>query len=437
MKMNEANVALAKIPIITTSGPFRGKRLDRMRFLSKYGILIVLMLIPILGIFRIDVSSGFIVLDRQIWFSDFNIVFGFWLTLACMAIMFYSTVGTAFCGWVCPQNTFSTLMDNLTKKLLGKRALVDWENLTSKIAEKKNNPLNWLLLTVSVFATALVVAFLPLMYFIPPDAIWAFITFTPTESFSGSLYWIYGVFVSIAAVNLGVVRHYVCRFMCIYRMWQYLFKTSDALHIDYDETRKQDCEKCNYCVKACMVEIDPRSTATFDSCTNCGACISACDELHLKKEEPGLLKFGFGQRRDKEIIAQHSISTLKQRSRWVLSVMSIGLVLFVYGLISYEPYHLAVYKSDAHQGNQIDEYRINVANKIYGPGEVIISVEGLKPEEYKITGNKLSFESVGRKDIFINVNSSLSSGLHSFIVRVASKDGWHDQVRLQHFVTNG
>ena len=433
----KANEALAKIPIITTSGPFRGQGLERMRFLSKYGILIVLLLIPILGIFRIDVSSGFVVLDRQIWFSDFHIVFGFWLAFACMAIMFYSTVGTAFCGWVCPQNTFSSLMDDLTKKLLGKRAVVDWEDLKSKVSGKKNKAINWILLTLGVFATAMVVSFLPLMYFIPPDAIWAFVTFTPTESFSGSLYWIYGVFVSIAAVNLGVVRHYVCRFMCIYRMWQYLFKTSDALHIDYDETRKQDCEKCNYCVKACMVDIDPRSTATFDSCTNCGACISACDELHSKKEEPGLLKFRFGQRRNKEVIAQHSIATLKQRSRWVLSVMSLGLALFIYGLVNYEPYHLAVYKSDAYQGNQINQYRINVANKTYHPGKVTITIEGLKPDEYKITGTQLTFDSVGRDDIFIDVNSTLSPGLHSFIVRAESKDGWKEHVRLQHFVTSG
>lgn len=432
----KANEALAKIPVVTSTGPFRGQNLERMRFLSKYGILIVLMLIPILGIFRIDVSSGFVVLDRQIWFSDFYIVFGFWLAFACGAIMFYSTVGTAFCGWVCPQNTFSGLMDSLTKKLLGKRAVVDWENLKSKIAGNKNKLTNWLLLIVSVLCTAMIVSFLPLMYFIPPDAIWAFVTFSPTESFSNSLYWIYGVFVSLAAVNLAVVRHYVCRFMCIYRMWQYLFKTSDSLHIDYDETRKQDCEKCNYCVKACMVDIDPRSTATFDSCTNCGACISACDELHAKKGEPGLLSFSFGKRRNKEIIAQHSIATLKQRSRWVLSVMALGILLFIFGLVNYEPYHLAVYKSDKHQGDQIHEYRVNVANKIFGPGEVTISLEGLKPEEFKLSNSIISFDDAGREDVFVNVNSSLKPGLHSFIIRAESKDGWKDHVRLQHFVTD-
>jgi len=149
------------------------------------------------------------------------------------------------------------------------------------------------------------------------------------------------------------------------------------------------------------------------------------------------LKFKFGRRRNKEIIAQHSISTLKQRSRWVLSVMALGLFLFVYGLVQYEPYHLAVYKSDKHQGDQIHEYRVNVANKIYGPGEVSISVDGLKPEEFQLSSNKISFDDVGRGDVFVNVNSALEAGLHSFIVHVESKDGWKDHVRLQHFVTGG
>ncbi len=431
----KANDALAKIPVVVTSSPFRGQNLARLRLLSKYGILLVLILIPVLGIFRIDLSSGFVVLDRQIWFSDFYIVFGFWLAFASSAILFYSTVGTAFCGWVCPQDTFSGLMDGLTKKLLGKRAVVDWEELKTKVSGKKNRLINWFLLGLGVLVSAMLVSLIPLMYFISPDAIWAFITLSPNEHFSSSLYWIYGVFVSLAAVNLAVVRHYVCRFMCIYRMWQYLFKTSDALHIDYDETRSADCEKCNYCTKACMVDIDPRSTGIYDSCTNCGACITACDELHAKKNESGLLGFRFGQRRNKEVIAQHSISTLKQRSRWVAFSLILGLMLFGFGLMNYDNYHFSAYKSDIDQGTQIHQYRISIANKAYAAGKVKIRIEGFEPGEYKLSRSNVSFDGVGRADVFVNVSKTLAPGLRSFIVHVESNDGWKDQVRLQHFVT--
>ncbi|MDH5256381.1 MAG: 4Fe-4S binding protein [Gammaproteobacteria bacterium] len=432
----KANESLAKIPVVQAA-TYKPDGLQWKRAASKYGFILVLLLIPILGIFRIDVSSGFIFMGRQIWFADFFVVFGFWLALACTAILFYSTVGTAFCGWVCPQNTFSGIMDNITTKLLGKRALIDWEGKNSKIANKKNKPLNWFLLVVQTILISMLVAFIPLMYFISPGAIWSFVTFQVNEDIPSSLYWIYSVFVFILAVNFGVVRHYFCRYMCVYRMWQFLFKTTHGLHLEYDESRKADCEKCNYCVTSCMVDIDPRNTNTYDSCTNCGACITACNSVHAKKKEPGLLKLKFGKRSNKEDLAARSIASLPERMGWVLPVWMLGVGLFAWGLFVYEPYHLAVYKSESGQGSQISEYRINIANKIYRQGDVEISIHGIDDKFYALSKNKMSFDSVGRQDSFVTLGSGLSKGLHSFIVKVESKDGWKQQIRMQHFVNNG
>jgi len=434
MKINQT---LSKIPVVAVSRPKSGS-LDMKRHISKITVIVVLLLIPILGIFRIDVSSGFVILDKQIWFSDFFIVFGFWLALACTAIMFYSTVGTAFCGWVCPQNTFSNLMDSITKKLLGKRAVIDWENKGSVVANKKNKALNWFLLISQIILISMVVALLPLIYFISPGAIWAFLTFQEHDTISNSLYWIYAVFVFITAINLGVVRHYFCRYMCVYRMWQFLFKTSDTLHIDYDESRKADCEKCNYCETVCMVDIDPTKTQTFDSCTNCGACISACNQIHEKQNQPGLLKFKFGKRRNKEVLGQRSISSFAQRARVVTPVMLLGLGMYVWGHMQYEPFHMAVYKSEKHQGDQISEYQINIANKLYEPGSVEIEVLGLDEGAYDITSRGHSFDDVGRFDSFVTVKDTLEPGLHSFIVVASSKERqWEKRIRMKHFVKRG
>ncbi|MDH3325219.1 MAG: 4Fe-4S binding protein [Gammaproteobacteria bacterium] len=432
----KANESLVKIPVVQAI-TYKPDGFQWKRRASKYGFILLLLLIPILGIFRIDVSSGFIFMGREIWFGDFFVVFGFWLALACTAIIFYSTVGTAFCGWVCPQNTFSTIMDNLTTKLLGKRAVIDWEGKSGKIANKKNKPLNWLLLVIQTVLISMLVSFIPLMYFIPPDAIWSFVTFQVNESIPSSLYWIYTVFVFIAAVNFGVVRHYLCRYMCVYRMWQFLFKTTDGLHLDYDETRKAECEKCNYCVTSCMVDIDPRNTNTFDSCTNCGACVTACNSLHVKNGVPGLLKLKFGKRRNKVTLAQRSMASLPERIRWVLPVWGLGVGLFIWGLISYQPYHLAVYKSDKDQGSQIFEYRINVAHKIYEPGEVKVTIVGLDEKLFTLSNDRIVFESVSRQDLFVQIKPGLSKGLHSFIVKAESKDGWTRLMRMQHFVNNG
>jgi len=435
----KANDLLGKIPVVDAAGQnvYKQDGLKWKRAASKYGFILILLLIPILGIFRIDVSSGFIFMGREIWFGDFFVVFGFWLALASTAILFYSTVGTAFCGWACPQNTFSTIMDNITTKLLGKRAVIDWEGKSGKVANKKNNPLNWSFLVLQTILISMLVAFIPLMYFIPPEAILAFVTFQPSDVMPGSLYWIYTVFVFIIAVNFGVVRHYFCRYMCVYRMWQFLFKTTDGLHLDYDESRKADCEKCNYCVTACMIDIDPRNTTTYDSCTNCGACVTACNSIHEKKGKPGLLKLTFGKRRNKKILAQRSMATLPERVRWVLPVWALGAGMFAWGLVSYQPYHLAVYKSEKDQGAQISEYRVNIAHKIYEAGEVKLSVAGLDKKYYSLSNNELSFDSVGREDAYVEINPGLPAGLHHFIVKAESINGWKRQIRMQHFVNNG
>lgn len=433
----KANETLAKIPVHTESQVVPNDRLKWYRKASKSIALLAIILIPLLGIFRIDVSSGFVVLDRQVWFSDFFLVFGLWLAMACTFILFYSSVGTAFCGWVCPQNSFSNFMDSITTKLLGKRAVIDWESSASKIAARKNKIGNWILLIIQVFATAMVAAMIPLIYFIPPDAIWSFVTLQPHELISGSIYWIYAVFVFMTVVNLAVVRHFFCRYMCVYRMWQFLFRTNDSLHIDYDESRKADCEKCNYCVTSCMVDIDPRKTETFDSCTNCGACISACDVLHKKKNEKGLLSFKFGKRRNKENLAQRSIASLKNRVGWVLPVWFLGMGMFVWGLISYNPYHMVVYKSDKDQGDQISEYRIHLANKLYEEGGLKLSVIGLEKDNYQLSNEEVHLGEVGRFDAFILLNDKLPPGLHSFIVEAESKDGWNEKVKVQHFVKSG
>ena len=433
----KAQEALAKIPVISAAR--QPDRLVWARLASQVGAVLILILVPLTGLFRIDVASGFVVLDRQIWFSDFHIVFGFWLAIACFFIAMYSTVGTAFCGWACPQNTFSTVANWLTSKHLGKRAVIDWESKAkAKVADRKNTWSNWSLLFAKLLVLSLFLAVLPILYFVPPEAVWAFLTFRDDVRLPGSLYWIYAVFVFIVFVNLAVVRHFVCRYMCIYRIWQFLFKTGETLHVEFDASRADECAKCNYCVTSCMVEIDPRKTETFDSCTNCGACISACDRLHVKKGEPGLLSFRLGKRTGQVVNLSRSVAQLGTRVGWVLVALSIGLSLFVWGLLNYDSYRLAVYKSEAAQGNQMHEYQIKIAHKLFRAGDVKIVVEGLPAEAYALTGNSLHFDSVGWQGQLLNVKSgSLEPGLHSILVRVESADGWKDSYRIQHLVTKG
>jgi len=436
MSFMKANESLARIPVVSQT-----KYTDKLKIsrkMTQIGFILMIILIPALGIFRIDVSSGFVVLDRQIWFSDFLIVFGFWLAIACTFILLYSMVGTAFCGWLCPQNTFSSLADKMTSRLLGKRAVIDWEsNTEATVAKNKDHWQNWLKLVLQLVAVSMLVGLIPLFYFVPAEAVWSFVTLQDDARLAGSLHWIYTVFVFIILINFAVVRHYLCRYMCIYRMWQFLFKTNDTLHLEYDESRSDECAKCNYCVTQCMVDIDPRKTNTFDSCTNCGACVSACDSLKAKDSQKGLLRLKFGSRKQAKIASYIPLASIQRRAGWVLPVWVLGASLFVWGLLSYDPYHLAVYKSEIAHGDQIKQYRVHLANKMYQPGRIKVSVQGLPEGAYQITHEVAQFDTVGRQDVWINIQGDIHPGLHTFTVKAESDDGWTDSYRVQHFVKQG
>lgn len=434
--MSSDNTTFKGIPIVT-GGNKAAPRLEWIRFAIRSGAIAALILIPILGIFRVDLSAGFVVLGYQIWFGDFFIVFGFWLTVACLLILAYSSLGAVFCGWACPQNTVSTWANKVTSKLLGKRAILNWgdDATSARVSAGKNKAVNWAALVARLLVMSMTVALIPLLYFLPAGAMWSFVTLQADPRFTGSLYWIYFVFTFIAFVNISVMRHYVCRYMCIYRIWQYLFKTRDTLHIFYDASRSGDCVKCGYCETVCPVDINPRDTLTYDSCINCGECITACDGLPKHRETGGLLSFRFGKRTDKEEIhSRVQLTSLFRRASWVFPVFMLALGIFTWGIAHYQSVHMSVYRADILHGDRIQDYRIHIANKKFAPEQVSIKVTGLPEEMFDLETGSVSFTDASRRDVNLHISDTLVSGLYTINVVAESVTGWNDSYRIQHFV---
>lgn len=268
------------------------------------------ILIPASGLMRIDPGAGaLVVLDRQVWFADFFLIAGLWIMLASALIMLYSLAGTVFCGWVCPQNIVSEWANFVTKKFLGRRAKVELDGSAPSVAVTKDRALNWILLGLSLLGASLVVAIVPLFYFYPPSTVWSFVTWRSDPLLASSLHYIYFVFVLIIFLDVAFIRHFWCRFACVYRVWQHSFRTRETLHVEYDASRSASCSKCSYCVSSCFIEIDPRKTIVYDSCINCGECVDACNRLHQKSGEAGLLSFAFGESLQKKRRARAFVTT--------------------------------------------------------------------------------------------------------------------------------
>lgn len=429
----------------TTTIPFPGaiqpgRRLHRMRRLVQAATIMLALIVPISGLFRIDPMAGaFVVLDRQVWFADFHIVIGLWLTISSLLVVTYSFVGTAFCGWSCPQNTLSEWANKMTHKWLGKRAEVSLDASPFQVSAGKNKWLNWFILGSLFMLVAMVSALVPLLYFYPPDVIASFITFRDDARLAPSLYWIYTIFALIMLLNISFIRHFWCRFMCVYRVWQHSFKTRETLRIVHDKQQTDECAHCNFCVSHCVVEIDPRQTATYDSCINCGECITACEQIRgARKTGASLLHFEVGaEHRDQRIRGGKNVGSILNRAPWALLLAGFGLAMFAWGIYHYQPHHMSVYRAETLQGDTLVDYRINIANKLYRPARFTIQVEGLPAGSYQLAHDEVVFTSTGRQNVALRLSEELTHGLHPFIVRLTADDGWQSYFRVQHFAAGG
>ena len=408
----------------------------RRRRIVQLVTLVLIILIPLSGLFRIDAIAGaMVVLDRQIWFADFFLVFGLWIFLATLMVFLYSVAGTVFCGWVCPQNTIAEWANFMTRKFLGKRAEVSLDGAPVRVTASKDRALNWVVLALCFTGAAMVVALVPMLYFYPPRAVGSFVALRADPQLAGSLYWIYGVFVLIVLLDITVLRHFWCRFICVYRVWQHSFKTRQTLHIAYDASRSADCEGCNYCVTQCFIDLDPRSTDVFDSCINCGECVDACHRMHHKDGTPGLLRFEFGARTPAANAPRQRNNeySLLGRSRWALPFTVLGLAMFCWGLWSYEPYHLSVDHGRGAQGQAVTDYQISIANKQYHPGNLRIEVSGLDPAEYHLSTDTVALGAVQRQSLTLSISPRIRHGIHPVQVDVLAQDGWVGHFQFQHF----
>lgn len=295
--------------------------------------LILIALIPATGLFRIDLASAsFFFLNHQVWWSNFTLLTGFALVFATAPILTYMTIGTAWCGWACPQNLLSEWANNLTYKLLGKRASVEVTGEGLKIAAAKNKLLNWIILGASFLAVSLVLSLILFLFFYTPTEVWEIVTLASAEKLSPFILYLFVVF--LIFIDIAVVRYFLCDYACFYRMGQRIFKTHDALHISYDATRSSDCTKCNYCATVCITNIQPTAIEPHDICINCGECIDACDRLHQKINTVGLLNFKLSSESASSTWYRKVLNALWRANRLVVMLFMAGIVMVVWGVLT-------------------------------------------------------------------------------------------------------
>jgi hypothetical protein len=300
---------------------------------TQLGVLLLFTLIPTVGLLRIDLTTAsFFVLGHQIWWSNFPFVIGLALVFATAPILTYMTIGAVWCGWACPQNLVSEWANNLTYKLLGKRAdmRVDGEGMV--VAAAKNKAANWVVLITIILSASFVLALIPFLFFFPFSDVWAIVS----GGFGQQTNWfiLYLFVVLLIFVDIFAVRYFLCDYACVYRIGQRIFKTQDALHVTYDASRSDTCSKCNYCATTCITNIEPTNIKQYDPCIDCGECIDACNRLQAKSGGIGLLRFEVGEKGGKTTWRE-KLGEIAARFNWLVgAIFLLGCVMMVWGIVT-------------------------------------------------------------------------------------------------------
>lgn len=234
--------------------------------------------------------------------QDFHIFGLVMLTFIVFIILFTVVFGRLFCGWVCPQTVFMEMFfrrieywiegDAPAQRRLDK---MPWN--AEKIRKKglKHAIFFLIAVVVSNYFLAYIIGMDQVLRIIgePLGAHWG--GFLAMILFSGVFY---GVFARL--------REQVCTTICPYGRLQGVLLVKESIVVAYDHVRGEprgkikknpveaiqssvngsangirkvgDCVDCKMCIAVCPTGIDIRNGTQLE-CTNCTACIDACDEI--------------------------------------------------------------------------------------------------------------------------------------------------------------
>lgn len=254
--------------------------------------------------------------------QDFHLFVLVMLTFLVFIILFTVVYGRLFCGWVCPQTVFMEMIFRRIEYWIegdaGEQRRLDKAPWTSEKIRKKA------LKHGIFFAIAVVVSNYFLAYIIGMDQVLRIISEPISKNWGGFLGML--IFSGVFYFVFARLREQVCTTICPYGRLQGVLLVKDTIVVAYDYVRGEprtklrknkdaaqqnpvqqiqtvvnggtapartagDCIDCNLCVAVCPTGIDIRNGTQLE-CTNCTACIDACDQVMDKIGRPrGLIRY--------------------------------------------------------------------------------------------------------------------------------------------------
>jgi cytochrome c oxidase accessory protein FixG len=240
-------------------------------------------------------QATFIFFGKVFLPQDFILLGVGMLTSLLFIVVFTLMYGRVFCGWACPQTIFMEMVF---------RKIEYWiEGSAQKQIQQNKQPWTTDIYIKKVakhlvfFIVSFLIANTFLAYIIGVKELYKIITEPLSEHVIGFISLI--GFTIVFYIVYAYVRELVCTIVCPYGRLQSVLLDKNSRVVAYNYKRGEprgkrkkneiaptgDCIDCNLCVQVCPTGIDIRNGLQLE-CTNCTACIDACNLMMEKVGYP-------------------------------------------------------------------------------------------------------------------------------------------------------
>lgn len=258
-----------------------------LRRITQLSTLAMMIAIPILNLRRINILAGsfYSLAIGPIWITDpLSGLQVMLITLTADTSLLLSIAlpvaltfvfGRVFCGWMCPQNFLSELLDYIRQAFS-----------SGRVAMILPSPKMRYLVLAAMLLLALLLGF-PVANLISAPGI---ISVQISELImTGAVGMELSLIGAISLIEFFMVRRFWCNLFCPVGGLLGIFRTAKTLKVVHLKEKDQ-CIKCGDCVKACQLGLNPMGGKIYPLCHNCGDCIAAC---HRKTDKDKPLSFRF------------------------------------------------------------------------------------------------------------------------------------------------
>lgn len=384
-------------------------RITYKRRITQSFFLLLYFLFPFLGLFYFDsVNNSFVLLGKNVGVNNsVMIVIGFMILLFGVITMAITT-GRSFCGWVCPQNFLSEIIN----KIIFKTSI-------KSNGKKKIFPYTLIFLATIIISLAVAINFM--FYFGKPEDILRMLI---SGEMNGNIMTFAIMFFLLVFSGIGLFRHDFCKYACPYGIMQASVADKTTLRVRFAKERSSDCIDCDACTDICYVDIEPRKLVQADpGCMNCGLCVEACHNVLEPLGVKSMLDFTAEKDPEKKSINATAVFIN-------VSGFLIFTIYFLYMFITLPFVDLMITRNDKHvsvvkNGILTSRYFLNTINQTSKEIKIDISFEGL-PEKYFVLDKKeITLQPAEKQKIdfmILALKSDMKAGIRKFSI-IAKNSG--------------